>query len=84
MTYTIGMVLPRLFIEPGLGVSTYFDFGARIFATQWPPYGVHIFQGLLWHSFLYTIYMEVNSVMYAVSSVHCTVCSVQYTVYSIQ
>ena len=30
MTYTIGMVWPRLLIEPDLGVSTYFD-DARIF-----------------------------------------------------
>ena len=28
MTYTIGIVQPRQFIEPGLEVSTYFDFGA--------------------------------------------------------
>ena len=31
MTYTIGIVWPRLFIKPGLGVSRYFDFGAKIF-----------------------------------------------------
>ena len=31
MTYTIGMVWPRQFVEPGLGLSTYFDFGARLF-----------------------------------------------------
>ena len=47
MTYTIRMVRPRQFIEPGLGVSTYLDFGARLFSTQWPPYGAHILQGLL-------------------------------------
>ena len=42
MTYTIGMVRPRHFIEPGLGVSTYFDFGARLFSTQWLTYGAHL------------------------------------------
>ena len=47
MTYTIRMVQPRHFIEPGLGVSSYLDFGARLFSTQWPPYGAHILQGLL-------------------------------------
>ena len=47
MTYTIRMVRPRQFIEPGLGMSTYLDFGARLFSTQWPPYGAHILQGLL-------------------------------------
>ena len=47
MTYTIRMVRPRQFIEPGLGVSTYLGFGARLFSTQWPPYGAHILQGLL-------------------------------------
>ena len=47
MTYTIIMARPRQFIEPGLGVSTYLDFGARLFSTQWPPYGAHILQGLL-------------------------------------
>ena len=47
MTYTIRMVRLRQFIEPGLGVSTYLDFGARLFSTQWPPYGAHILQGLL-------------------------------------
>ena len=31
MTYTIRMVRPRQFNEPGLGVSTYLDFGARLF-----------------------------------------------------
>ena len=42
------MVQPRQFIEPGLGwVSTYFDFGVRLFSTQWPPYGAHILQGLV-------------------------------------
>ena len=41
------MVKPRQFIEPGLGVSKYFDFGARLFSTQWPTYGAHILQGLL-------------------------------------
>ena len=41
------MVRPRHFIEPGLGVSSYLDFGARLFSTQWPPYGAHILQGLL-------------------------------------
>ena len=41
------MVRSRQFIEPGLGVSTYLDFGARLFSTQWPPYGAHILQGLL-------------------------------------
>ena len=46
MTYTIGSVWPRLFIEPGLGVLTYFDFCAIIFVMQWPPYGAHILQGL--------------------------------------
>ena len=45
MAYTIGMVRPRQFIEPGLGVSTYFDFGAKLFSTQWPPYGANILQG---------------------------------------
>ena len=50
MTYTIRMVRPRQFIEPGLGVSTYLDFGARLFSTQWPPYGAHILQGLLTNS----------------------------------
>ena len=30
-----------------LGVSTYLNFGARFFSTQWPPYGAHILQGLL-------------------------------------
>ena len=44
---TIGLVRPRQFIEPGLGVSTYFDFGARLFSTQWPTYGAHILQGLI-------------------------------------
>ena len=43
----IRMVRPRQFIEPGLGMSTYLDFGARLFSTQWPPYGAHILQGLL-------------------------------------
>ena len=47
MTYTIRMVWPRYFIEPDLGVSTYLDFGPRLFSTQWPPYGAHILQGLL-------------------------------------
>ena len=47
MTYTIRMVRLRQFIEPGLGVSTYLDFGARLFSTQWSPYGAHILQGLL-------------------------------------
>ena len=47
MTYTIEMVQLRQFIEPGLEVSTYFDFGARLFSTQWPTYGAHILQGLL-------------------------------------
>ena len=47
MTYTIRIVRPRQFIEPGLGMSTYLDFGARLSATQWPPYGAHILQGLL-------------------------------------
>ena len=28
-------------------MSTYFDFGARLFSMQWPPYGAHILQGLL-------------------------------------
>ena len=46
MTYTIRMVRSKQFIEPGLGVSTYLDFGARLFSTQWPPYGAHILQGL--------------------------------------
>ena len=50
MTYTIGMVQPRQFIEPGLGVSIYSDFGARLFSTQWPTYGGHILQGLLTRS----------------------------------
>ena len=31
MTYTIGLVRQRQFIEPGLGVSTFFDIGARLF-----------------------------------------------------
>ena len=44
MIYTIGMVL--LFIEANLGVSTYFDFGTRIFSTQWSQFGAHILQGL--------------------------------------
>ena len=48
MTYTIRMVQLRQFIEPSLGVSTYLDFGARLFSTQWPPYGAHILQGLLY------------------------------------
>ena len=47
MTYTIRMVRSSQFIEPGLGVSAYLDFGARLFSTQWPPYGAHILQGLL-------------------------------------
>ena len=47
MTYTIEMVWLRQFIEPGLGVSTYFDFGAKKISTQLPPYGAHILQGLL-------------------------------------
>ena len=47
MTYTIRMVRSRQFIEPGLGVSTYLDFGARLFSMQLPPYGAHILQGLL-------------------------------------
>ena len=47
MTYTIGMVRPRQFIDPGLGVSTYLDFGARLLSTLWPTYGAHILQGLL-------------------------------------
>ena len=50
MTYTIKMVPPRQFIEPGLGVSTYLDFGARLFSTQWPPYGAHILQGLIYRA----------------------------------
>ena len=44
---TIGMVRPRQFIEPGLGVSTYFDFVARLFSTQWPTYGADILQGFI-------------------------------------
>ena len=40
------MVRSRQFIEPGLGVTTYLDFGAILFSTQWPPYGAHILQGL--------------------------------------
>ena len=48
MTYNIGIVRPRQFIEPGLGGSTYFDFVAGLFSTQWPPYGAHILQGLSW------------------------------------
>ena len=32
---------------PCFGESTYFDFGARIFSTQWPPCGAHILQGLI-------------------------------------
>ena len=48
MTYTIRMVQPRQFIEPGFGVSTYLDFGARLFSTQWPLYGAHILQGLIY------------------------------------
>ena len=47
MTYTIRMVRPRHCIEPDLGVSTYLDFGATLFSTEWPPYGAHILQGLL-------------------------------------
>ena len=47
MTYTTVMVQPRQFIEPGLVVSTYFDFGARLLSTQWPTYGAHILQGLI-------------------------------------
>ena len=47
MTYTIRLVRLRQFIEPGLGVSTYLDFGARLFSRNWPPYGAHILQGLL-------------------------------------
>ena len=31
MTYTIRMVRLWQFIDPGLGVSTYLDFGARLF-----------------------------------------------------
>ena len=51
MTYTIGMVWLRQFIEPSFGVSTYFDLGASFFSTQWPPYGAHILQGLLSRQF---------------------------------
>ena len=47
MTYTIGIVQPRHFIEPSLGVSKHFDFDARLFSTQWPTYGAHILRGLL-------------------------------------
>ena len=47
MTYTIRMVQSRQFIKPGLGVSTYLDFGARLFSTQWPPNGAHVLQGLI-------------------------------------
>ena len=47
MTYTIRMVRRRQFIGPGLRVSIYLDFGARLFSTQWPPYGAQILQGLL-------------------------------------
>ena len=36
MTDTIGMVRPRQFMEPGLGVSTYYIYGA------------HFLQGLLY------------------------------------
>ena len=32
---------------PCFGESTYFDFGARLFSTQWPLYVAHILQGLL-------------------------------------
>ena len=46
---TNSIVQPRQFIEPGLGVSTYLDFGARLFSMQWPTYGAHILQGLLWY-----------------------------------
>ena len=48
MTYTIGVVRPSQFIESGLGWSTYFDFGTRLFSTQWPTYGAHILQGLIY------------------------------------
>ena len=34
-------------VPPPMGVSTYFDYGARLFSMQWPPYGAHILQSLL-------------------------------------
>ena len=47
MTYTIRMVRLKQFIEHGLGVSTYLDFGPRLFSSQWPPYCAHILQDLI-------------------------------------
>ena len=39
-----------------------FYFGARLFSTQWPPYGAHILQGLI--SNIYThIWKEVVDVL---------------------
>ena len=35
------------FFEPGFGVVTYLDLGAKLFSTQWPLYGAIIVQSLL-------------------------------------
>ena len=47
MTYTIEKVKTRQFVEPEFGVVTYFDFGTRLFSTQWAIYSTHILQGPL-------------------------------------
>ena len=47
MTYTFGKLRREDFFEPDFDASIYFDLGARIFSTQWPPYVAHILQGLL-------------------------------------
>ena len=47
MTYTIGKLRREDFFEPDFDASIYFDLGARIFSTQWPPYVAHILQGLI-------------------------------------
>ena len=47
MTCTIGKLRPRQFFYPGFDVLIYFDFGARTFSTQRPPYDAHFLQGLI-------------------------------------
>ena len=64
MTYTISMVWSRQFIEPGFRVSTYLDFGARLFSTQWPPYGAHILQGLIGFHMKHLIKLDLASVFF--------------------
>ena len=39
--------MTEIICMPCFEESTYFDFGARLFSTQWPLYGSHILQGLI-------------------------------------